>query len=53
MEIAQKDRYSICKVSENTFTLTDADTLQTWEIEILRNSAQNCDDAQIKPSRAS
>lgn len=31
------DRYSISKIDDHTFKLTDADTLQTWQIEILRN----------------
>ena len=31
------DRYSIRKIDEHTFELTDADTLQTWQIDILTN----------------
>lgn len=38
MDLSDKERYSISKVGEDTFLLTDADTLQTWQIEILRNS---------------
>ena len=38
MDISDKERYSISKVGKDTFVLTDADTLQTWQIEILRNS---------------
>ena len=37
MDLSDKERYSISKVGEDTFVLTDADTLQTWQIEILRN----------------
>lgn len=35
---SEKERYSISKVGEDSFVLTDADTLQTWQIEILRNT---------------
>ncbi len=38
MDLSDKERYSISKVGDDTFVLTDADTLQTWQIEILRNS---------------
>jgi len=38
MDLSDKERYSIDKVGDDTFVLTDADTLQTWQIEILRNS---------------
>ncbi len=38
MDLSDKERYSISKVGEDTFVLTDADTLQTWQIEVLRNS---------------
>ena len=38
MDLSDKERYSISKIGEDTFVLTDADTLQTWQIEILRNS---------------
>lgn len=38
MNLSDKERYSISKVGEDTFVLTDADTLQTWQIEILRNT---------------
>ena len=38
MDLSDKERYSISKVGEDTFLLTDADTLMTWQIEILRNS---------------
>jgi len=49
MGISDLERYSISKIGENTFTLTDTDTLQTWQIEILRNSSQEGDDEQPKP----
>lgn len=51
MGISDLDRYSISKIDENTFTLTDADTLQTWQIEILRNINQEDEDKdeQLKP----
>ena len=38
MDLSDKERYSISKVGKDSFVLTDADTLQTWQIEILRNS---------------
>ncbi len=38
MDLSDNERYSISKVGEDTFVLTDADTLQTWQIEVLRNS---------------
>jgi len=38
MDLSDKERYSISKVGKDTFVLTDADTLQTWQIEVLRNS---------------
>ena len=37
MRTTDLDRYSISKIDDHTFQLTDADTLQTWQIEILRN----------------
>ena len=43
MDLSDKERYSISKIGEDTFVLTDADTLQTWQIEILRNSYQEQD----------
>lgn len=43
MDLSDKERYSISKVGEDTFVLTDADTLQTWQIEILRNSYKDKD----------
>lgn len=51
MGISDLDRYSISKIDENTFTLTDADTLQTWQIEILRNINQEDEDKDelLKP----
>ena len=49
MGISDLDRYSICKIDENSFMLTDADTLQTWQIEILRNTNQEGEDEQLKP----
>ncbi len=38
MDLSDKERYSISRVGNDTFVLTDADTLQTWQIEVLRNS---------------
>ena len=49
MGISDLDRYSISKIDENTFMLTDSDTLQTWQIEILRNINQEGEDEQQKP----
>ena len=43
MDLSDKERYSISKVGEDTFVLTDADTLQTWQIEILRNQYKDHD----------
>ena len=43
MNLSDKERYSISKVGEDTFILTDADTLQTWQIEILRNKYNDQD----------
>ena len=43
MDLSDKERYSISKVGEDTFILTDADTLQTWQIEILRNKYKDQD----------
>ena len=40
------DRYSISKIDETTFVLTDADTLQTWQIEILQNKCQEAEPDQ-------
>lgn len=37
METSDLDRYSISVIDDNTLMLTDTDTLQTWQIEILRN----------------
>ena len=37
LEGTDLDRYSISVIDDNTLVLTDADTLQTWQIEILRN----------------
>ena len=37
MGITDLDRYSISVIDDNTLMLTDTDTLQTWQIEILRN----------------
>lgn len=52
MDISDKERYSISKIGEDTFMLTDADTLQTWQIEILRNSykEQESESAEIDSS---
>ena len=38
METTDLDRYSISVIDDNTLMLTDSDTLQTWQIEILRNT---------------
>lgn len=37
------DRYSISVIDDNTLVLTDTDTLQTWQIEILRNNYNESD----------
>ncbi|MGI9227648.1 MAG: hypothetical protein ACR2PU_02535 [Gammaproteobacteria bacterium] len=37
------DRYSISVIDDNTLMLTDTDTLQTWQIEILRNNYNESD----------
>ena len=47
MDLSDKERYSISKVGEDTFVLTDADTLQTWQIEILRNSYKEENSASL------
>ena len=43
MGTSDLDRYSISKIDETTFMLTDADTLQTWQIEILQNKCKEED----------
>ena len=43
MDNSDKERYSISKVGKDSFVLTDADTLQTWQIEILRNTYNECE----------
>lgn len=48
MDLSDKERYSISKVGEDTFVLTDADTLQTWQIEVLRNSYKEQEAAAVK-----
>lgn len=48
MDLSDKERYSISKVGEDTFVLTDADTLQTWQIEVLRNSYKEQEAASLK-----
>ncbi|GEM_PF-3366906 len=48
MDLSDKERYSINKVSEDTYVLTDADTLQTWQIEILRNSYKEQENDSLK-----
>ena len=53
MGISDLDRYSISKIDENTFMLTDSDTLQTWQIEILRNINQEDEEENRKPNCAS
>ena len=50
MDLSDKERYSISKVGEDSFVLTDADTLQTWQIEILRNSYQDTEKKSTKTS---
>ncbi len=50
MDLSDKERYSISKVGEDTFVLTDADTLQTWQIEILRNSYKDNETESTKNS---
>ena len=52
MDLSDKERYSISKVGEDTFILTDADTLQTWQIEILRNQYKD-QDTENKPVKDS
>ncbi|MFK7814740.1 MAG: hypothetical protein AB8B92_00235 [Gammaproteobacteria bacterium] len=47
MDLSDKERYSISKVGDDTFVLTDADTLQTWQIEVLRNSYKEENDECI------
>jgi len=49
MGIFDLGRYLISKIDENSFMLTDTDTLQTWQIEILRNINQEGEDEQLKP----
>ena len=48
MDLSDRERYSISKVGENTFVLTDTDTLQTWQIEVLRNSYKEQEAAALK-----
>ena len=48
MNLSDKERYSISKVGEDTFVLTDADTLQTWQIEVLRNSYKEQEAPAVK-----
>lgn len=48
MDLSDKERYSISKVGEDTFVLTDADTLQTWQIEVLRNSYKEQEAASLQ-----
>ncbi len=43
MKIKDPDRYSISVIDDNTLVLTDTDTLQTWQIEILRNIRQEAE----------
>lgn len=47
MDLSDKERYSISKIGEDTFVLTDADTLQTWQIEVLRNSYKEQEAASV------
>ena len=47
MDLSDKERYSISKVGDDTFVLTDADTLQTWQIEVLRNSYNEENDESV------
>ena len=46
MGINDLDRYSISVIDDNTLMLTDTDTLQTWQIEILRNVNKDSDSQQ-------
>lgn len=46
MGISNLDRYSIRVIDDNTLMLTDTDTLQTWQIEILRNIRKDSDNEQ-------
>ena len=48
MGTSDLDRYSISKINETTFMLTDADTLQTWQIEILQNKCKETDEEDSK-----
>jgi hypothetical protein len=50
MDLSDKERYLISKVGEDTFVLTDADTLQTWQIEVLRNSYKEQEASSLKDS---
>jgi hypothetical protein len=50
MDLSDKERYSISKVGDDTFVLTDADTLQTWQIEVLRNSYNEENDESVTSS---
>lgn len=43
MGITDLDRYSISVIDDNTLMLTDTDTLQTWQIDILRNIKSETD----------
>lgn len=47
MDLSDKERYSISRVGDDTFVLTDADTLQTWQIEVLRNSYKEENDEPL------
>ena len=48
MDLSDKERYSLSKIGEDTFVLTDADTLQTWQIEILRNTYKETDSESVQ-----
>ena len=50
MDLSDKERYSISRVGDDTFVLTDADTLQTWQIEVLRNSYKEEHDDSLPTS---
>ncbi len=50
MDLSDKERYSISRVGDDTFVLTDADTLQTWQIEVLRNSYKEENDESLANS---
>jgi len=52
MDLSDKERYSISKVGKDTFVLTDADTLQTWQIEVLRNQYNEQESESLEDASA-